>query len=137
MRDTFSDMNEPHEVPADVQEFAAKLFDFARDGDLQLIQYIEHGIDPNMSNQDGNTFLMLAAYSGHAELTKALIEKGADVNKLNGRNQSPLAGVIFKKEDQLVDILLKAGADPYAGHPNAIDSARMFGRDDLADTLEK
>ncbi|MDU5018033.1 MAG: ankyrin repeat domain-containing protein, partial [Corynebacterium sp.] len=31
---------------------------------------------------------------------------------------------------------LSAHADPTAGHPSALDSARMFGRDDLLPRLE-
>ena len=79
---------------------------------------------------------MLAAYHGHAELVTALARAGADVNLLNDRGQSPLAGAIFKKEDAVVDAPLSAHADPTAGQPSALDSARMFGRDDLLPQLE-
>ncbi|WP_018296417.1 ankyrin repeat domain-containing protein [Corynebacterium lubricantis] len=130
-------MSTNNEVPDDVQEFATKLFNFARNGDLTLAEYIDQGVDVNMSNQDGNTFLMLASYSGHAELVDALIARGADVNKHNDRHQTPLAGVIFKKEDEIIDALLAAGADPRFGMPNAIDTARMFGREDLVAKFEK
>lgn len=115
----------------DVQEFASKLFDFARHGDDTLLEYIKQGVNADMVNQDGQSFVMLAAYNGHAELVRELAALGADVNLLNDRNQSPLAGAIFKKEDAVVDALLAAGADPQAGTPNAVDSARMFGREDL------
>lgn len=115
----------------DVQEFASKLFDFARHGDVTLLEYIKQGVNADMVNQDGQSFVMLAAYNGHAELVRELAALGADVNLLNDRNQSPLAGAIFKKEDAVVDVLLAAGADPQAGTPNAVDSARMFGREDL------
>lgn len=48
--------------------------------------------------------LMLAAYHGHAPLVKLLIEHGADPNSLNDRGQSPLAGAVFKLEDDVVDV---------------------------------
>lgn len=115
----------------DVQEFASKLFDFARHGDVTLLEYIKQGVNADMVNQDGQSFVMLAAYNGHAEFVRELAALDADVNLLNDRNQSPLAGAIFKKEDAVVDALLAAGADPQAGTPNAVDSARMFGREDL------
>ena len=123
------------DVPADVQEFAAKLFNFAREGDETLLQYVDQGVDVNLANQDGNTFLMLAAYAGHEALVRGLVERGADVDRLNAREQSPLAGVIFKKEDAIVDLLLSAGADPRAGQPDAIATAQMFGRADLAEKM--
>lgn len=125
------------EIPADVQEFATRLFDMARNGDATLLDYVDQGVAVDMTNQDGNSFLMLASYGGHAELVKGLIERGADVNKLNDRGQSPLAGVVFKKEDALIDVLLDAGADPAAGTPDPISTAKMFGRDDLVEKMSK
>ena len=71
---------------------------------------------------------MLAAYAGHASTVSLLISLGADPNRLNDRGQSPLAGAVFKAYDAVVDPLIKAGADPGAGRPNAIDSAYMFGQ---------
>ncbi|WP_290187116.1 ankyrin repeat domain-containing protein [Corynebacterium glaucum] len=114
-------------VPEDVQEFAAKLFDMARTGDMALLDYVDHGVDVNLTNQDGNTLLMLAAYSGHAELVEGLVGRHADVDKQNARGQTPLAGAVFKKEDAVVRVLLSAGADPHAGHPSAVETAKMFG----------
>lgn len=125
------------EIPADVQEFATRLFNMARDGDTTLLDYVDQGVAVDMTNQDGNSFLMLASYSGHVELVKGLIERGADVNKLNDRGQAPLAGVVFKKEDALIDVLLAAGADPTAGTPDAISTAKMFERDDLVEKMSK
>ena len=53
----------------------------------------------------------------------------ADVNRLNDRGQSPLAGTVFKDEDAVVKTLLAHGADPTLGQPSAIDTARMFGKE--------
>jgi hypothetical protein len=47
---------------------------------------------------------MLAAYHGHADLVKVLIQHGADPNRLNDRGQSPLAGAVFKKEDAVIQV---------------------------------
>lgn len=47
---------------------------------------------------------MLAAYHGHADLVKLLMQHGADPNRLNDRGQSPLAGAVFKKEDSVVEV---------------------------------
>ena len=57
-------------------------------------------------------------------------------DRLNDRGQSPLAGAIFKKEDAVIDALLSAHADPTAGQPSALDSARLFGHEDLVPRLE-
>lgn len=128
------------QLPDDVQELVTRLFSYARGGDSEaahmLDLYLENGVDPDMSNQDGNSLLMIAAYSGNLEALSVLIKHHADVNKLNNRQQSPLAGAIFKKEDEIIDRLLSAGADPQLGTPNAVDTAKMFGREDLLSRFE-
>lgn len=119
------------EIPDDVRELASRLFDMARSGDQTLVQYLDHGVSPDLSNQDGNSLLMLAAYAGHADLVATLIERGADVDKANNRGQTPLAGAIFKKYPAVVDTLVAAGADPHAGVPSAVDTARLFQMHDV------
>ncbi|HZZ50782.1 MAG TPA: ankyrin repeat domain-containing protein [Pseudonocardia sp.] len=108
----------------------------AREGDRdRLVAYLDAGVPVNLTNDKGDTLLMLAAYHGHLELVTALVERGADVNRLNNRNQSPLAGAIFKGEDEVVRILVDGGADPRAGHPTALEAADLFGRQDLHELL--
>ncbi|GAB3945169.1 ankyrin repeat domain-containing protein [Corynebacterium tapiri] len=116
-------------LDSDVQDLVIRLFSMARQGQLALVDYIRAGVDPNLMNEDGNTFIMLAAYNGHAELVSQLAAVGADVDKLNNRGQSPLAGAVFKKEPAVIRALLAAGADADAGHPSANATAEMFGVD--------
>lgn len=127
-------------LPPELQQFVSKLFELARTGGQgaaqQLVQYVEAGLSPNLTNHEGNTLLMLAAYNGQAEIVTALAGVGADVNRLNDRGQSPLSGAIFKKETAVVEALITAGADPLAGNPTAIDCALMFGQNELADRLQ-
>ncbi|QPK80380.1 ankyrin repeat domain-containing protein [Corynebacterium lizhenjunii] len=96
---------------------------------MRLLDYVEQGVSVDLANHEGHSLLMLASYNGHVELSRGLIAAGANVNQLNDRGQSPLAGVVFKKEDALIELLLAAGADPLAGQPSALDTARMFGRE--------
>lgn len=119
------------ELPEDVQELVTKLFNFARTGDLQLLQYVDQGVAVDLTNHEGNTLLMIAAYAGSAELVAGLLQRGADPDHRNDRNQTPLAGAIFKNEDEVVEALLAAGANPDLGTPSARDTASMFGRSDL------
>jgi len=83
----------------------------------------------------GNTLLMLAAYAGHAELTKGLLQRKADPNRLNDLGQSIIAGAVFKSHDEVVRILAEAGADPRIGKPTAIEAAHIFGRKELMEVL--
>ena len=78
---------------------------------------------------------MLAAYNGHASTVRLLHSKGADPDRLNDRGQSPLAGAIFKNEEEVVRTLVELGANPRAGEPSAIYSAKVFGKTEWLDLL--
>ncbi|SFB57686.1 hypothetical protein SAMN05216266_12138 [Amycolatopsis marina] len=82
---------------------------------------------------------MLAAYHGHAKPAEdraALLERGSDPDRLNDRGQSPLACAVFKNEPDVVKTLVKAGADPAAGQPTAIETARMFDNAEMLALLQ-
>ena len=130
-------MSATPEPTADVAELAGRVFAMARDGDAaSLAAYVDAGVPVNLTNDSGDTLLMLAAYHGHAEAVDVLVARGADANRLNDRGQSPVAGAVFKGEDAVVAALVAGGADPTAGHPTALETARMFGRPDLLMVLE-
>ncbi len=113
----------------EVVELAHQLLDLARDGAIErLLAYVDAGVPCDLTDAQGNTLLMLAAYHGHADVVRALAARGADIDALNDRGQSPLAGAVFKGEDNVVSVLLDAGADPDVGSPSARATAEFFGR---------
>ncbi|MEV7422943.1 MULTISPECIES: ankyrin repeat domain-containing protein [unclassified Streptomyces] len=116
----------------EVIELATKVFDLARRGEAEaLAAYVDAGVPANLTNDRGDSLLMLAAYHGHAPAVEALIARGADAGRANDRGQTPLAGAVFKGEDAVIRALLAGGADPTGGNPSAVDTARMFGKTDL------
>lgn len=118
----------------DAVELAHALFDLAREGSTeQLGAYVDAGAPANLTDPAGNTLVMLAAYHGHAATVRALAERGADVDRLNDRGQSPLAGAVFKADDTVIGTLVELGADPDVGTPTARQTAEMFGRPGLFD----
>jgi ankyrin repeat protein len=113
----------------DVIDFATKIFDLARAGDTAaLAAYVDAGVPVELTNDRGDTLLMLAAYHGHDAAVRALLERGADPGKPNDHGQTPLAGAVFKSEPAVVRALLDGGADPRVGQPSAVNVARMFGK---------
>ncbi|MEV6740002.1 ankyrin repeat domain-containing protein [Streptomyces sp. NPDC051104] len=116
----------------EVVELATKIFDLARRGETEtLAAYVDAGVPANLTNERGDTLVMLAAYHGHADAVRALLERGAEADRVNDRGQTPLAGAVFKGEAEVIRALLDGGADPAAGAPSAIDTAKMFGKTDL------
>ncbi|MFB7516536.1 ankyrin repeat domain-containing protein [Streptomyces sp. NPDC056144] len=116
----------------EVIELASKVFDLARTGDAEtLAAYVDAGVPANLTNDKGDSLVMLAAYHGHAAAVAALLERGADADRANDRGQTPLAGAVFKGEETVIRALLAGGANPESGTPSAVDTARMFGKTDL------
>ncbi|MEU8892815.1 ankyrin repeat domain-containing protein [Streptomyces sp. NPDC048442] len=121
----------------EVVELATKIFDLARQGETEaLAAYVDAGVSPNLTNEQGQTLVMLAAYHGHAGAVEALLARGADANRANDRGQTPLAGAVFKGEDEVVRVLVAGGADPAAGTPSAVDTARMFDKKALLELFD-
>lgn len=114
------------------QQTEAKLFDLARDGDTAaLTQHLDAGVPATLTNEFGDSLVMLAAYHGHLETVELLLARGADPNEANDKGQTPLAGAVFKGQNAIVRALLAAGGDPAAGFPSAVEAAQMFGKADL------
>ncbi|KAI1123134.1 ankyrin [Nemania abortiva] len=121
----------PAAIPPEAIEFASRMYNAAREGQIDVFkEALPIGLPANLTNDKGDTLLMLAAYYGHPELVKLLIQHGADPNRLNDRGQSPIAGAVFKKEDAVIDVLLEGGADPEYGSPSAVQCIATFKQED-------
>jgi uncharacterized protein len=123
-------------LDSEVLDLASRIFDMARSGDAAtLAAYLDAGAPVNLTNTNGDTLVMLAAYYGHESTVAALIARGADVNRHNNRGQTPLAGAVFKNETTIIELLRGADADPLAGSPSALETARFFCKDELTRQL--
>jgi ankyrin repeat protein len=123
-------------LETELLDLASRLFDGARSGDAAtLAAYLDAGVPVNLTNTNGDTLVMLAAYYGHEATVAALISRGADVDRHNNRGQTPLAGAVFKNDTTIIELLLSADADPLAGSPSALETARFFEREELARQL--
>ena len=127
-----------YKLEPEVLDLASRIFDMARNGDAAtLAAYLDAGVPATLTNTNGDTLVMLASYYGHESAVTALVERGADVDRRNNRGQTPLPGAVFKNETTIMELLLRAGADPLAGSPSALDTARFFGKDGLARQLQR
>ena len=103
-------------LDTEVLDLASRLFDWARSGDAAtLAAYVDAGVPVNLTNTNGDTLVMLASYYGHESTVAALIARGNDTT--------------------IIELLLSADADPLAGSPSALETARFFGKEQLARQL--
>jgi ankyrin repeat protein len=119
-----------------VIELAQRVFGLARSGETEeLAAYLDAGVPANLTNEKGDTLLILAAYHGHPETVAALLERGADHGRVNDRGQTPLAAAVFTQSADTVRALVEAGADPDAGQPSARATAQFFELPEMAALL--
>ncbi len=112
------------------QELLATMFDLAREGETEkLLAFIDQGIPADLSNDQADTLLILAAYNEHAGLVRALLERRADPNLVNARGQTALSCAVFRQQHETVRLLLRAGADPDLGEQSAHAVIEMFNLD--------
>jgi ankyrin repeat protein len=116
--------------------FAHRMFDLARDGQAdELAAYVDAGLPPNLTNDKGDTLLILAAYHGHPAAVAALLDRGAAHARLNDRGQSALAAATFRRSADAVRALLDAGADPHLGRQSAVATATFFELPEMLELL--
>jgi uncharacterized protein len=117
---------------------AHQMFDMAREGRTdQLSALLEAGAPVNLTNANGDTLLILAAYHQQSGVVRALLERGADVERLNDRSQNALTCAVFKQDAEIVGMLLDAGADPDAGQPSSRATAQYFALPEMTALLER
>ncbi|SFF72515.1 ankyrin repeat domain-containing protein [Blastococcus tunisiensis] len=120
-----------------VIELAGRVFDLGRGGHTEeLAGYLDAGVPVNLTNDKGDTLLILAAYHGHPETVGALLDRGADHSRANDRGQTALAAAVFRQSAGTVTRLLAAGADPDAGGPSARATAQFFELPAMAELLD-
>ena len=117
--------------------YANQLFDLARAGaTADLVAAVDAGVPVNLTNAKGDTLLILAAYHEHGETVRELLARGADVQRLNDRGQNALVCAVFRQDEAIAAMLLDAGADPAAGTPSALETARYFQLPQMTALLE-
>lgn len=116
------------------------IFELARQGDLFNLSHTITPLNINDRNHKGHSALMLAAYNGHEEATRWLIDAGAELNNPDHNGGTILMGVAFKGHLNIVKLLVEAGAVIHSKNPQnqtALDFAQMFGRTEVVHYLKK
>jgi ankyrin repeat protein len=91
---------------------ATPLLFTARVGDVESARLLlKAGADPNESQPDGVSALVLAAHSGNGSVASTLLEHGADPDA-SGSGYTALHAAILRSDLSLVKALLARGANP-------------------------
>lgn len=76
---------------------------------------LDKGADVNIKNKGGTCALEYCVYGEiDVDLIKLLLDKGANVNSCNKKGETPLFWATLFQKEEIVRLLLRAGADPGA-----------------------
>ncbi|MGA0614359.1 ankyrin repeat domain-containing protein [Paracoccus sp. KR1-242] len=109
-------------------------------GHLEILKLtLAHGADLKSTNRFGGTALIPACERGHVETVRTLIEAGVDVDHVNNLAWTALLEAIIlgdggPRHQQIVDLLVKAGADVNLADGNGVTPlghARAAGYDKI------
>jgi len=89
----------------DKQENMKEIFNAIREYN---IEYVRKNVNKTNINKIycGKTLLIEAVMVGDYDIVKLLLEKGADVNKRNWRNDAPIVAACIRKDKKIVELLL-------------------------------
>ncbi|KAI0886271.1 uncharacterized protein GGS22DRAFT_187509 [Annulohypoxylon maeteangense] len=128
-------------VPAEWRCFA-ELYSAAKSGDADRVEQLIHeGAKLDMKNIEGQTPLWIAVAHERDAVVEVLAHRtGVNVNSVSNTGQSPLLRAAWMGYENIVTILMEAGADPHLMDKDgdtAITMARKFGHKDIVKILKR
>lgn len=124
------------DADSQVRVVLLEAFECARNGDTtRLTELLDLGVTVNLTNDRGDTLLILSAYHRQPGAVALLLERGADVDRVNDNGQTALGAAAFRQDVTVVEALLAAGADPDTGARSARVVAQFFGLDAITALL--
>ncbi|XP_033221547.1 poly [ADP-ribose] polymerase tankyrase-1-like [Belonocnema kinseyi] len=118
----FWEKNNQSKLPSQRLSITKSLFESAENGDTEKIKDILDKAVININTKLGSeTILHVAAFNGHANLVDFLCKNGAQINKRDHDNLSPLCISVLKNHLEVVKVLLNHGADPEGSFRISLD----------------
>lgn len=107
----------------------------AREGQLAAIEaLLRYRVRIDYRNPAGDSALMLAVLRGHEAVVGALLKAGA---KINHDGWAPLHYAAFEGRDNLLDLLVGAGADINLASPNRSTALMLAARNGHVDFVRR
>lgn len=91
---------------------------------------LKEGADPSIPDANGDTALHIAARIGFEQAADYMVSMRAKVDATNRRGETPLIVAVNHRQPRIVELLLKAGANPDKADHVAGFSARDYAKRD-------
>eukprot|EP01041_Mallomonas_annulata_P007463 gene7463-15275_t len=93
-----------------------QIFSWCRHKKISYLSYalMQKQFDINMTDENGNTALIIACQNGHMQIVQLLVEYGADVRTSNYKGNTPLHYCFAFSFQDLGEFLIQHGADEFA-----------------------
>src|SRR5215813_11442027 len=116
----------------------AAFVESAKKGDVSAVKLLlVAGMDPNATDDEGNTAMMYAAREGYVEVINALLKAKANVNKKNEGGATALSLAAARGNKAALHLLLNNGADSEAINQAFADAAESGQLEALRILIDK
>ena len=117
------------------EQFEKVVYDNDFDKFKQMVDSLD---DINIQNKYGWTLLHITIRRDRREMVNYLLEKGADIDKVDGVGWTPLMEAIMDDKPELVKTLVDVGADKTIANQRGATApmlAQKFGRTNMYEYL--
>ncbi|MFZ8770355.1 ankyrin repeat domain-containing protein [Vibrio harveyi] len=122
------------------QSLVELFFDAARIGNNEVVDtFVSQGFPIDQRNNQSYTALMVAAYQGHRETVRLLLDSGANACLQDKRGNTALMGALIKREIGIAKDLYQADCSPDLRNKaglNLKEFAEIYGQSNVLKSLQ-
>ncbi|MFV8413681.1 ankyrin repeat domain-containing protein [Vibrio owensii] len=122
------------------QSLVELFFDAARIGNNEVVDtFVSQGFPIDQRNTQSYTALMVAAYQGHRETVRLLLDSGANACLQDKRGNTALMGALIKREIGIAKDLYQADCSPELRNKaglNLKEFAEIYGQSKVLKSLQ-
>ncbi|KIP71102.1 ankyrin [Vibrio harveyi] len=128
------------ELEEEYQSLVELFFDAARIGNNEVVDtFVSQGFPIDQRNTQSYTALMVAAYQGHRETVRLLLDSGANACLQDKRGNTALMGALIKREIGIAKDLYQAGCSAELRNKaglNLKEFAEIYGQSNVLKSLQ-
>ncbi|MFN1532856.1 ankyrin repeat domain-containing protein [Vibrio jasicida] len=129
------------ELEEEYQSLVELFFDAARIGNNEVVDtFVSQGFPIDQRNTQSYTALMVAAYQGHRETVRLLLDSGANACLQDKRGNTALMGALIKREIGIAKDLYQADCSPELRNKaglNLKEFAEIYGQSNVLKSLQQ